>query len=55
MISLNVLYSKLLLVVFYAKKEKNVIYISKLKNVMKTLANNAFVILMIFEKNTINI
>lgn len=55
MIILNVLYVKLLLRALYAKKEKDVIYASKLKSTVEIVLNNAFVILVIFENDAVNV
>ena len=55
MISLNAVYTKLLLSVLHAKKEKDMIYTSRLKNAVETILNHAFVILVIFENDTVSV
>lgn len=54
-ISLNAICAKFLQSALYVKKEKDVIYAKKLKNVMKTIPNNVFVILIIFKNDTVNV
>lgn len=55
MISLHAIYSKLLLSVLYVKKEKDMIYTSKLKSLIKTILNNIYIIFLIFENNIISL
>lgn len=40
---------------FMQKREKKIICIRKLKNIIETISNNLFLIFMIFENYTINI
>lgn len=46
--NLNVLYAKFLQNILYIKKEKIMIYISRLKNIIKIISNNIFIIFVIF-------
>lgn len=55
MISLNAVYTKLLLSALHIKREKNVIHAGEQKNLIETMSNNIFVILMIFKNNTVNV
>lgn len=55
MISLNAVCAKLLLSALHAKKEKDVIHASRLRSAVETLPNNAFVMLVIFENNTVSV
>ena len=55
MISLNAVCAKFLQSALHAKKEKDVIHASKLKNAVETVPNNAFVILVIFENDAVSI
>lgn len=54
MIYLNVICAKLLSSALYAKKEKNLIHVDRLKSKLKIISNNAFIILIIFENIIIN-
>lgn len=55
MISLNELYVKLIPSTLYAKKEKDIIYASKLRNIIEIVLNNIFMMFVIFENNIVNI
>lgn len=55
MINSNEICISPLLCVLYAKKEKNLIHINKLRNKIEITSNNSFLILMIFKNNVINI
>lgn len=55
MISLNALYTKLLLNVLYAKKEKIEIYLNRLRSAVEIVPNNVCKMHLIFENDAISV
>lgn len=55
MISLNARCAKFLLSALHVKKEKDGIHASKLRSAGVTILNNAFVILIIFKNDIVNV